>query len=425
MLQLKKSDGTVFNLDGAKISIGRDSENDIILKEPSVSGFHANIFIENDDAFFIDLGSTNGSYLNGKKVSKKVKLNAWDKLKLADVDFEIIDTELRRPTSVINSMDINATANIPSSESATVTTPTVKDDYKTSISIPNAFLVKISGDGPDKVKLSHTLTVGRQPGNDLLLNIPTVSSKHAKIEYDGTNFRLIDLGSTNGTFVNDLKIDRVLLKNGDIVRFDEVTYRFEIFDVANEKTDFKQNIQNTNEENNNNNHNQDEEENTFNVNKSGLNFGASGFDIKWLLFSFKGRLNRMSYFATTVLLMLISALISFIIATSLSANLSLLINSGIEIRDIIPMFGTWGIIYFILCLIISYINLSIMVKRLHDMNFSGYVLLIYFFINVILSIIGSMVPVFVAITVLITFLFFLFLIFWPGTEGPNRFGNPQ
>jgi len=50
------------------------------------------------------------------------------------------------------------------------------------------------------------ITVGRTPGNDLVIPEPGVSSAHARILYTGADITLIDLESTNGTFVNGARI---------------------------------------------------------------------------------------------------------------------------------------------------------------------------------------------------------------------------
>jgi len=62
--------------------------------------------------------------------------------------------------------------------------------------------------------------IGRQPGNDIVLpdNEKRVSSKHSRIDRAGGALQITDLGSTNGTFVNDRKIEPnspVDIKNGD------------------------------------------------------------------------------------------------------------------------------------------------------------------------------------------------------------------
>jgi len=71
------------------------------------------------------------------------------------------------------------------------------------------------------------VTIGRAPGNDLIVDHPTVSRQHATIKVEGEAFRLFDLGSANGTFVNGQRVrDPIVLEDGMTVRFGEVEYVF-------------------------------------------------------------------------------------------------------------------------------------------------------------------------------------------------------
>lgn len=69
--------------------------------------------------------------------------------------------------------------------------------------------------------------IGRANTNTIALQNTTVSRQHAKIKLDKGEFMLFDLGSANGTFVNDAKVaDPVALKDGDVVRFGELEFLF-------------------------------------------------------------------------------------------------------------------------------------------------------------------------------------------------------
>ena len=67
--------------------------------------------------------------------------------------------------------------------------------------------------------------IGRDKGNDLWINDTFVSSKHAM--FDTLSNTLIDLGSSNGTFVNDEKIEKRVLVHGDIVSFANHEFQFQ------------------------------------------------------------------------------------------------------------------------------------------------------------------------------------------------------
>lgn len=61
------------------------------------------------------------------------------------------------------------------------------------------------------------LTIGRTAANDLTIDNLAVSGHHAKVYYEGDKFVLEDLNSLNGTFVNNQRIRKSFLKNGDEV----------------------------------------------------------------------------------------------------------------------------------------------------------------------------------------------------------------
>jgi len=75
-------------------------------------------------------------------------------------------------------------------------------------------------DGEDFRILSGENIIGAAPNSSVRIDVDTVSSRHAVISYRDGNFYIKDLGSTNGTFVNGVRIDReVLLKDGDNITF--------------------------------------------------------------------------------------------------------------------------------------------------------------------------------------------------------------
>lgn len=59
-----------YQLDKERLSIGRKADNDIPIDNLAVSGKHALVITILDDSFLEDLGSTNGSYVNGKLIKK-------------------------------------------------------------------------------------------------------------------------------------------------------------------------------------------------------------------------------------------------------------------------------------------------------------------------------------------------------------------
>ncbi len=63
------------------------------------------------------------------------------------------------------------------------------------------------------------VVLGRSPGCELLVEFPTVSGRHARVEWKGSSYEITDLGSKNGTFVNGKHLTAPhRLRDGDIVR---------------------------------------------------------------------------------------------------------------------------------------------------------------------------------------------------------------
>ncbi|MDD7795645.1 FHA domain-containing protein [Clostridium sp. 'White wine YQ'] len=72
------------------VSIGRRDDNSIILTDSFVSGHHAKLFIRNNNFYVEDLGSTNGTFINGSRIDGSAKLNVNDELKIGSVVFRVI-----------------------------------------------------------------------------------------------------------------------------------------------------------------------------------------------------------------------------------------------------------------------------------------------------------------------------------------------
>jgi hypothetical protein len=73
------------------------------------------------------------------------------------------------------------------------------------------------------------LTIGRAPGNDAVLDGDDfASARHARVESRRDGVWILDLGSTNGTWVNGERMDgRHRLRAGDVVRIGKTELRFE------------------------------------------------------------------------------------------------------------------------------------------------------------------------------------------------------
>ena len=90
-----------------------------------------------------------------------------------------------------------------------------------------AKLIFKSGDQSSEVTLDKaSFTAGRSADNDLCVQDNLLSRQHMAVRAENGEFVVQDLGSTNGTFVNDQRITRKLLANGDVIRIGDATLLF-------------------------------------------------------------------------------------------------------------------------------------------------------------------------------------------------------
>lgn len=71
------------------------------------------------------------------------------------------------------------------------------------------------------------MTVGRLPGNSMVLASDSVSRNHARIRRRDGEFVVLDMGSSNGTFVNGERTRDRIVRDGDKVKFGNIEFRFE------------------------------------------------------------------------------------------------------------------------------------------------------------------------------------------------------
>ena len=81
--------GSVFII-RRELTICRKEDNMIILSEPFVSGHHCRIYIKNNNLYVEDLKSTNGVYVNEKKINEIVKVVTDDEIKIGSSIFKVL-----------------------------------------------------------------------------------------------------------------------------------------------------------------------------------------------------------------------------------------------------------------------------------------------------------------------------------------------
>src|SRR5262245_12928730 len=94
MAMLREIGGAgIFPLRGERVLIGRSAECDVVLAIRRVSARHAQVLKVGAQYFIEDLGSSNGSFVNGKRIDKRTLLRPCDRLDFFGTTFEFRDSE--------------------------------------------------------------------------------------------------------------------------------------------------------------------------------------------------------------------------------------------------------------------------------------------------------------------------------------------
>jgi hypothetical protein len=93
-----------------------------------------------------------------------------------------------------------------------------------------ALVIRSGGRAGETVRLGlgSATSLGRGPANDIVVADESVSGQHCRIRPEGGRFTLHDLESTNGTFVNDRRVGRHVLAEGDVIRIGETSLEFQM-----------------------------------------------------------------------------------------------------------------------------------------------------------------------------------------------------
>ncbi|MBI5511832.1 MAG: FHA domain-containing protein [Deltaproteobacteria bacterium] len=178
-------------LDRPEYFLGRDPTCEIVLADKKVSRRHARLFLKAGAYFIEDLGSANGILLNAKPVAGPLRLVPG---MLLDVGgFKV---RLEPDPAVAGGAD--------EIFSLVGHTPPYLDQ---SFMLP-----------------AGNLEIGRVDGNAIAIPDASVSRSHARLEVSAEGVVVVDLESSNGTFVNDARVGRRALLPGDRLRFGNVEF---------------------------------------------------------------------------------------------------------------------------------------------------------------------------------------------------------
>ncbi len=204
--------GEELPLSGTQV-IGRNTSCNYVIEISTISARHASITVNGEMALIQDLGSTNGTYIREKRVELAACLQDGDRFRLHDLEFEFRATQ-REAVSDGSARTAVGRASAPLPQSL----PIGWD----SIRVPTLFFPQ----GPQELEpvegARQEWTIGRGLMHHVRIDHPLVSKRHAKIVRDGDVWKVMDLVSTNQTWVNEKLVASAFLQSRDRLAFGPV-----------------------------------------------------------------------------------------------------------------------------------------------------------------------------------------------------------
>lgn len=213
--RLVTDDGRTIGIPSSGLTIGRDPSCGLPLADMSVSRRHATVAPSLQGYVLTDL-SANGVRVNGAKVDVSVVLGMRDVIRVGDIElrFEADRAVFESPA--------------PGDERVIGTTAPPRDLVQRRGSL--FATLEVINVGPlhgTRFRIERPVVhVGRGKHNEVRLSDDSVSASHATLTRRGAKWAVLDLGSTNGTYVNGDRVTERALDGAADLRFGNVKLLF-------------------------------------------------------------------------------------------------------------------------------------------------------------------------------------------------------
>jgi pSer/pThr/pTyr-binding forkhead associated (FHA) protein len=194
LCDLKDASQSVW-LVAPKVTIGRASACDLTIADEAVAKVHAEVAVEGDELILRNLAGPGLVAVNGKPVDGACKLRCDDQVQIGGRTLAVVDPKRTKLKA--------AAAGTTVSWALRANHPAIAG---------RVFPVRESS------------VVGRSEECDITFSMSHLSRRHARLEIrDGLLF-VIDLGSANGTYLNNKRITESRIRRGDELRFDSLSF---------------------------------------------------------------------------------------------------------------------------------------------------------------------------------------------------------
>lgn len=199
-------DGTEerFPLAGQDVFIGRDTQLLVSIPDSKISRRHARLFQRRGAWFIEDLGSVNGVLIDGVRITTAVACGAGQEMHIGDAVLRVVADAPKAPS--------HSAAGAGQRPGAA---PAGSFSLKVSEGPLKGLNLQLQGTGPK--------VLGRDAQSDLIAADSSISRRHVRLTRQGGQVLVEDLGSSNGTFVNEERVQRGVLPPGGRLRLGQVT----------------------------------------------------------------------------------------------------------------------------------------------------------------------------------------------------------
>lgn len=199
-----------------KYTFGSANECDCVIADEGLKPFHAEIRVADERVTLVRCDNDGIITVNGENVGDERVLTAKDTVHLGEAVIEVVDPKTE-PVAKRMGFDQSEKTNLrPALSLSNAALPTWHlRPLNTTLTDSNGF------------ELKGSMLLGRSKECDICIAASHLSRKHAKFTVTATGLHVEDLGSSNGTFINGKRIERVALHHGDEVSFDTLRFRVE------------------------------------------------------------------------------------------------------------------------------------------------------------------------------------------------------
>jgi len=211
--------------EGWKLTIGRGADADVIVDNTAISREHTSLELKDGLYILSDLGSLNGTFVNGKKIKGAEYITQDDNIKLGKFKLSVSKGPEQELTSSYGAHpDTDDKTIIVSSKhlaGMAADSDVKKPEYQLILIEGNAAPMKISLKGKSSIK------IGKAPSCDLVLSGLFIADAQLYIVQHKDKYKIIPQRSWAKTFLNGTKIKHEqILKKGDIIRIRSIKIRF-------------------------------------------------------------------------------------------------------------------------------------------------------------------------------------------------------